>query len=78
MTCRILGRYPVNPDMLLERSKGSFRPDILTHFLEGDEEKTKNRKELGKLLKRLAERRLVWRALSPISAEILSHKRAAE
>jgi hypothetical protein len=47
MSCKILGRYPVNPDLLMERSKSSFPPNLLTYFLEGDEEKTKSRKELG-------------------------------
>ena len=47
MTSKILGSYPVNPDLVMERSKASFPPNLLTYFLEGDEQKTLNRKQLG-------------------------------
>src|SRR5688572_2571589 len=48
MTSKILGVYPVNPDLAKERAQASFPVSQLTFFLEGDEEKTKRRKELGK------------------------------
>ena len=46
---KILNVYPVNHDLLKERSKASFDPRELTYFLEGDKEKTIRRKELGKI-----------------------------
>lgn len=48
MASKILGKYPINPDLIHERSIGSFDPKLLTYFLEGDQEKTERRKELGK------------------------------
>lgn len=50
MASKILGRYPENADLKYERSIGSFDPSLLTYFLEGDQEKTERRKELGKSL----------------------------
>lgn len=47
MAERLLGRYPVNVDLERERNKCSFPIKELTHFIEGDPEKTTRRKELG-------------------------------
>lgn len=47
MAQRLLGVFPENPDLRAERNRASFPLNCLTFFLEGDESKTKKRKELG-------------------------------
>lgn len=41
---------PTNFALLEERAKASFCVENLTYFLEGDPDKTRRRRELGKLL----------------------------
>lgn len=47
MGSKILGVYPVNPELVRERKQASFPVDELTNFIEGDPEKTQRRRELG-------------------------------
>ncbi len=46
-------RIVMNPDISRERENASFNPDILTNILDGGAEKTRRRREIGKLSKNL-------------------------